>query len=100
MFVITKWTNQVRFCLGYLGLSCSVEIKYIQQFLHKLLMNFKNLEKCDILKNTEKIYCSQNFKCLVFFEVDKTSLLPTALKFDKNFTQNHFSSKKIIFLHF
>ena len=52
MFVITKWTNQVRFCLGYLWLSGSDEIKCIQQFLQKLLMNFKNLEKCDISKNT------------------------------------------------
>ena len=51
MFVITKWTNKVRFCLGYRGLSCSDEIKCIQQILHKLLTNFKNLEKCDILKN-------------------------------------------------
>ena len=32
-----------------------------------------------------------------FLEVDKTSLLPTALKFDKNFTQNHFSLKNHIF---
>ena len=51
MFVITKWTNQFRFCLGYLGLSCSDEVNYIPQYLHKLLMNFKNLEKYDILKN-------------------------------------------------
>ena len=52
MLVIIKWTNQVGFCLGYLGLSsCSDEIKCIEQFLHKLLMNFKNLEKYDILKN-------------------------------------------------
>ena len=27
-----------------LGLSCSDKIKFIQQFLHKLLMNFKNLK--------------------------------------------------------
>ena len=33
------------------GLSFSDKIKFIQQFKHVLLMNFKNLEKCDILKN-------------------------------------------------
>ena len=33
-------------------------------------MNFKNLKKYDILKIVLKIYFSQNFKCLVFFEVD------------------------------
>ena len=33
------------------GLSFSDKIKCIQQFKHVLLMNFKNLEKCDILKN-------------------------------------------------
>ena len=54
MFVITKRTNQVQFCLGYLGLSCSDEIKFIQQFLYKLLIKFKNLEKCDILKYAQK----------------------------------------------
>ena len=53
-----------------LWISCSDEIKFIQQFLHKLLMNFKNLEKCDVVKNARKIYFSRNFKCLVFFEVD------------------------------
>ena len=57
-------------------------------------MNFKNLEKCDILIMRKKIYLSKKFKCLVFFEVDWTSLLPLALKFDKNFTQNHFFFKK------
>ena len=35
-------------------LSCSDEIKCIQQFLHKLPMNFKNLEKCAILKKMRK----------------------------------------------
>ena len=55
---------------------------------------FQNLEKCDILIMRKKIYLSKKFKCLVFFEVDWTSLLPLALKFDKNFTQNHFFSKK------
>ena len=33
-------------------------------------MNFKNLEKSDILKSALKIYFSQNFKYLVFFGVD------------------------------
>ena len=33
------------------GLSFSDKIKCIQQFKHVLMMNFKNLEKCDILKN-------------------------------------------------
>ena len=46
-------------------------------------MNFENLEKCDIfLKKASKIDYSQNFKYLVFFEVDYTRLLPTAPKFD------------------
>ena len=31
-------------------LSCSDKIKCIQQFKHELLMNFKNLERCVILK--------------------------------------------------
>ena len=60
-------------------------------------MNFKNLQKCDILKIAYKINFSQNFKSLVFFEVGKSGLLPTALKFDINFTQSHFLSKKHIF---
>ena len=30
-------------------------------------MNFKNLQKSDILKIAEKIHFSQNFKSLVFF---------------------------------
>ena len=62
MLVITKWTNQVLFCLGYL---VQKKIKCIQQFLHKLLMNFKSLKNLIL-----KICFSQNFKCLVFFEVD------------------------------
>ena len=33
----------------------------------------------------------------MFFDVDKTSLLPIELNFDINFNQNHFSSKKHIF---
>ena len=68
------------------GLSFSDKIKCIQQFKHVLLMNFKNLEKCYILRNASKIYPNQNFKCLVFFEVRYTSLLPPALKFDKHYT--------------
>ena len=54
-------------------------------------MNFKNLEKCDILKNASKIYFSQNFKCFV---------LPIALTFDTKLHQNPFSSKKHIFAFF
>ena len=78
------------------GLSCSDKIKCIQQFLHKLLMNFKNLKKFDILKNALKIFFSQNFKCLVFFEIAWISLLPTELKFDIKL-QSIFFSKKHIF---
>ena len=36
------------------GLSFSDKIKCIQQFKQVLLMNFKNLEKCDILKMRKK----------------------------------------------
>ena len=36
------------------GLSFSDKIKCIQQFKHVLMMNFKNLEKCDILKMRKK----------------------------------------------
>ena len=36
------------------GLSCSGKIKCIQKFLHKLLINFKNLKKCDILKKMRR----------------------------------------------
>ena len=36
------------------GLSFSDKIKCIQQFKHVLLMNFKNLEKRDILKMRKK----------------------------------------------
>ena len=61
MFFITFLTNQVLFCLD-----CLVQI---QQFLHKLLIKFKNL-KNGICKKMRKNLLSQNFKCLVFFEVD------------------------------
>ena len=37
-----------------LGHSYSDIIKCIQQFLQELMMNFKNLEKCDILKKMRK----------------------------------------------
>ena len=63
MFVTTKWTNSI-----LVGLSCSDKIKCIQKFQHELLMDFKNREKCDILKNASKIYFSQIFKCLVFLK--------------------------------
>ena len=82
------------------GLSFSDKIKCIQQFKHVLMMNFKNLEKCDILKKCVKIYPNQTFKFLVFFEVGKTSLLPPALKFDKHFTLNHLFFKKVDFCIF
>ena len=67
LFVTTQRTNQTLFCLGYLV---------------QLLMNFKNLWKMLYFKKCVKIYFSQNFKFLVFFEVSSASLLPTALKFD------------------
>ena len=51
------------------GVSFSDKIKCIQQIQHVIMMNSKNLEKCDILKNSLKVYTNQNFKCLVFFEV-------------------------------
>ena len=62
-------------------------------------MNFKNLEKSDILKIAKKILFSQNFKSLVFFEVGKPGLLPTALKYDIKFHSKPFYLKSI-FLHF
>ena len=43
-------------------LSCSDKIKCMQQFYRELLMNFKNLEKCDILKNVLKVYFSIKFQ--------------------------------------
>ena len=45
-------------------------------------MNFKNLEKCDILEIAYKIHFSQNFKSSVLFEVGQPGLLPAALKCD------------------
>ena len=50
MFVITKWTNQVLYCLGY---AVKIKKNAYNNFLHELLMNSrmdKNLEKCDTLK--------------------------------------------------
>ena len=61
---------------------------------------FQKSQKCDILKKCVKINFSLNFKCLVFSLVDLTNLLPTELKSDINFNQNHFSSKKHIFCIF
>ena len=42
------------------GLSCSDEIKGIQKFWHKVLINFKNLEKCDILKMRKNLFLIKN----------------------------------------
>ena len=58
-------------------------------------MNFKNLEKC--FKKCVKIYFSQNFKCLVVFEVGYTILLPTAFKFDIKLHSKPFFLKKAYF---
>ena len=69
------------------GLSCSDEIKCIQQFLHKLLMNFKNLEKNDILKNCVKndfsqissVWCFLKSTRPVYYQVH-LNLIKTSLK--------------------
>ena len=69
---------------------------------HMLLMNLKKLEKSNILKNAQKNLSESKFQVSkVFVEIGLTtvSLLPTALKFDKNFTQNNFLLHKAFF-HF
>ena len=50
-------------------LSCSDKINCIQQFLHKLLRNFKNLEKYDILKMRKKSTLGKISSVWCFFEV-------------------------------
>ena len=65
-----------------------------------LLMNFKNLEKCDIVKIAQKIRFSQKFKSLVFVEGGKPGLLPTALKFDIKFHSKPFFILKAYFCIF
>ena len=81
-------------------LSFSDKMKCIQQFKHVLLMNFKSLEKCDILKMRKKSTLIKISSVLVFFEVGWTSLLPPALKYDKHNTLNHFFPQKVDFCIF
>ena len=57
MFVITKWTNQVLFCLGYLV--------YIKK-KKCIQMYFKNLKKCDILKMRKKSTLVERSSVLCF----------------------------------
>ena len=53
------------------GLLFSDKIKCIQQFKHVLLMNFKNLEKCDILKMRKKSTLIKISSVWCFLKLDR-----------------------------
>ena len=53
------------------GLLFSDKIKCIQQFKHVLMMNFKNLEKCDISKMCKKSTLIKISSVRCFFKLDR-----------------------------
>ena len=79
------------------GLSFSDKIKCIQQFKHVLLMNFKNLEKRDILKMRKKSTLIKISSVWCFLKLDIPVYYRRLLNLINTTLLTIFSPKKSIF---